>query len=331
MKRFLPLALLFLLCCCKALVSPLPSLGGAGLSGLYAADCGGTLVVAGGCNFPDVPAAEGGKKVFYDEIMALGADGWSVIGHLPEASAYGAYAAVDGGLLLAGGANASGTLSEVWMVRPDSVEVLPALPKPIEQAAWCAEGGHLWLAGGLSDGEPSLDVYEFDGSSWVEIAKLPSPIVQGVATSGTAETGSIVPTLCVWGGYDPVEKSALTGGYSLDLGTGEWTPLEADVTFVGSACLDGIAVGGCDAGVFTSALRLPADKVREYQSQPVEYYRFRGEALHLDGKLWKRAAASEHLARAGAAVARYDGGLVLIGGELKPGIRTPEVWSLTIE
>ena len=53
---------------------------------------GGTLedavVVAGGCNFPDLPAADGGKKVYYDQIYVLRNPerkkvSWEIAGRLP--------------------------------------------------------------------------------------------------------------------------------------------------------------------------------------------------------------------------------------------------------
>ena len=43
---------------------PLPK----GVSAPFAGFIGDWLVVAGGCNFPDIPASEGGKKVYYPGI-----------------------------------------------------------------------------------------------------------------------------------------------------------------------------------------------------------------------------------------------------------------------
>lgn len=39
-----------------------------GVSALYAGVIDGNLLIAGGCNFPDTPAADGGKKVFYPDV-----------------------------------------------------------------------------------------------------------------------------------------------------------------------------------------------------------------------------------------------------------------------
>ena len=46
---------------------PLPK----GVSAPFAGFIGDWLVVAGGCNFPDIPALEGGKKVYYSQGYAL--------------------------------------------------------------------------------------------------------------------------------------------------------------------------------------------------------------------------------------------------------------------
>ena len=42
-----------------------------GVSAPFAGFAGSTLIVAGGCNFPDKPAAEGGKKVYYAQVYSL--------------------------------------------------------------------------------------------------------------------------------------------------------------------------------------------------------------------------------------------------------------------
>ena len=39
-----------------------------GVSALYAGVIDGNLLIAGGCNFPDTPAADDGKKVFYPDV-----------------------------------------------------------------------------------------------------------------------------------------------------------------------------------------------------------------------------------------------------------------------
>ena len=327
MFRFIrPIIVLFMITACNGRedVSQLPSLDGKGLSGLYAAQIGEKLYVAGGCNFPDAPLIEGGKKKFYDDILMLDGERWVTVGHLPAPSAYAAYLATNGGMLIMGGANASGSMDCVWFFDGATVTERPSLPKPLEQAAWCKSDGKIYLAGGLSDGEPSRDVLVCGNDGWKTVAVLPAPVVQGIAV---VEDGHLL----VWGGFDPSTNEALKGGFSLNLTTGEWSALAADVTFAGSAPLGYYAAGGCDAEILTAALHLPKEKIREYQSRPIDYYRFRGELRKYECGCWRVVAKSEHLARAGAALAEYQGDIVSIGGELKPGVRSPEVWRVKVK
>ena len=321
-KTILALSALLLLACGRSTeVVQLPSLPGIGLSGLYAGEIDEALYVAGGCNFPDKPVTEGGQKVFYSTIWKLSGKEWVKAGKLPEPCAYGAYVATDEGLMILGGANSEGTLDTAWLLTAKGVSELPALPKPLEQAAWCSYDGAIYLAGGMSCGTPSPEVFRFADGAWSVAGMLPRPLVQGIAC---ADEGR----LNVFGGFDPVAKEAVKGGYSLLLADGSMSELSADVTFVGSASLDDLACGGCDAEVFTHALNLPPEDVRDYQMQPVEYYRFRGQLLEYTLSGWTLVAEHPALARAGAALAEYRGGLVSVGGELKPGIRTPEVWMI---
>lgn len=53
------------------MLSPLSVSGGRGLSGHFAGVVDGKIIVAGGCNFPNVPAAEGGEKVFTTTFISL--------------------------------------------------------------------------------------------------------------------------------------------------------------------------------------------------------------------------------------------------------------------
>lgn len=317
------LALLLLCCGCREGVSQLPSLPGIGLSGMYAGQIGEKLFVAGGCNFPYRPLTEGGSKKFYADILALGDEGWEVVGELPEPSAYGAFLQTDDGVLILGGANESGSLDKIWLLSTEGMEELPPLPKALEQAAWCSTGEVIYLAGGLSNGVPSREVFSFAEGEWSIIGTLPRPIVQGVAVMSGED-------LCVWGGFDPDAGEAITGGFRRDASDGTWSALSADMTFVGSAPLGSFAAGGCDAEVFTRALGLSGDELLEYRLQDEGYYRFRGELLSFNpgSCSWERVMASPHLARAGAALATLDGRLVSIGGETKPGIRSTEVWMI---
>lgn len=309
---------------------------GLGVSAPYAGVAEGALLVAGGANFPDVPAADGGRKGFYEGIYLLRDGAWRRAGSLPRAAAYGATCAVEGALYCVGGSGPEGAFADVWRLvrRGDSVAVreAPALPRPVEQAAGAAIGRRIYLAGGLAAGLPSSALWVLDTSEaapqWREAAPLPEALVQPVmAASGGC--------LYLWGGFDPATGEVSGRGYRYDPAADRWSAAAGHPTggtFTGACAAtlaDGrIAVaGGVDRTLFAEALRLPPERMRDYLSQPAEAYRFQRTPCLFDPSSgrWSLLAESPHAARAGAALVVADGGLCLVGGELKPGIRTPDV------
>ena len=90
-----------------------------GVSASYAALIDDNLLVAGGCNFPDKLGFEGGKKVFYDEILHFNKtqNQWQTIGKLPEAAAYGVSVAIPDGYLWIGGQTATNSLANCYKVQ----------------------------------------------------------------------------------------------------------------------------------------------------------------------------------------------------------------------
>ena len=92
-----------------------------GVSALYAGITEDRLIMAGGCNFPDIPVADGGKKVFYNEVYAtpLSSDTafrWKQVGFLPVASAYGVTISTQKGLICVGGTTVDGSISDVFLL-----------------------------------------------------------------------------------------------------------------------------------------------------------------------------------------------------------------------
>lgn len=317
-----------------------------GVSALCAGEVSGVLIAAGGANFAGTPAAEGGAKCFYDGIWMLrglkeGKPAWREAGRLPEPMAYGMAWQLPGELVIAGGANASGPLRRVLSLRPRGGKVvvrqLPDLPFAVEQGAAASDGGVLYLAGGLADGKPSCEVLACDVRSgervWRRLPPLPEPFVQPVAFASAGR-------LYVWGGFDPVGRRVADYGYCCDPATGRWEriaglPDGGTMTGAAGAVLaDGrlLVAGGVDRGVFSGALALDPARQRAYLSQPPAAYRFRSALWLFDpvSATWSKAGVSGRAARAGAALAAVGGDAVMLGGETRPGIRTPQVWRIDL-
>ena len=194
----------------------------------------GLLVMAGGCNFPDRPAREGGAKRYYSEIYTadyLGAFnlaceakaseldmGWKLVGHLPHPTAYAAFQLYDDQLIVAGGQSAAGDLSDAYIIQlSDSLDVeitpLPSLPEPRSGMASALIKNVLYLIGGHVNGKLSNTVLSLDLSSpqkeWREETPYPhSPFLKLVATTNLGEysTPSYVPCLVVMGSFTGVDE-----------------------------------------------------------------------------------------------------------------------------
>lgn len=325
-----------------------------GVSACFAGVIGDEVIMAGGCNFPD----DSGVKRYYDGIYAAPWHSdtlrWRRIGTLPEPTAYGATVALGDRLLLIGGNNSGHSMRSVTVVRLDAqgqavLSSLPALPATVDNGAAAYAKGKLFVFGGNQDGKASKELWSFNiqqpKAQWTR-RKAPAgqPRVQPVVVAQGAR-------LFVWGGYhaDGVRSRVATDGWTYDLSRNRWTSLAAPTDGAGnSLTLSGasgcaapghlvVCLGGVNKDIFADAIsgryRL-VDKA-DYLKQPVAWYRFNQVPLVFDARTccWLATPSPDaRLARAGAQlVACGDGQLLYIGGELKPGVRTPQVLRIELQ
>ena len=298
-----------------------------GVSACYAAQIGNDLVVAGGANFANVPAAEGGAKCFYKGIYGARCKGdtleWISLGTMPEPSAYGVSLPNADSLMVVGGCNASGPTNRCFSIHVAYYMAIirdnPPLPVALDNAAGCCYDHHAYVVGGNADGVPSAKVYarflKDHFTPWAEIAEMPQARVQPVCAALDGK-------LYVWGGFTPANDSCQavvhTSGLVLDLATGEWSEVPApkvgdsEITLSGGsmAALNEytlIAFGGVNRDIFADAISGTYSLVEKdkYLLQPADWYRFNQHLLIFDSTTmqWTDLGAYSHLARAGAAVA----------------------------
>lgn len=345
-----------------------------GVSASYAGVADTLVWWAGGCNFPGVPAAEGGPKVYYDVVLVSSRSGcgqeWRQVGRLPSPAAYGASVVLPDGLLCLGGQSAAGPLCAVFRLRLDRsgkgllCDTLPSLPVPMDNLCAARVGSRVYVAGGNQSGRPSTAVYSLSldcpSAGWRTEPPMPgNPRTQAVAV-GLRRGGEWC--LFVFGGF-----AAAAGGHSATLSTSSlcyvpserrWHTVAAPAGTsglplslgggAGYAVNDTVALclGGVDKDVFLAALRreeAAARAAREgdtaavarykaaayrYMTQPPAAYRLNAFVLAYDAAAdrWRIVAHAPQAARAGAAVAGQGRTFLWLNGELKPGVRTPEVW-----
>ena len=271
---------------------------GQGVSAPFAANVGDGkkggdwyVLVAGGCNFPDQPAAEGGKKVFYDDIFILDrlpADGtpqWHRLGRLPGGpTAYGVGVAVPQGVVCVGGTDGERSRAEAWLLsvsrggspsHPWQLQTrpLPPLPLPLDNMAGAYGGGYVYIAGGQSHGLPSQAAFRLrwpDGQAWERLPDLPGPFrLQPVAA---VQDNGRETAFYLLGGYAPPLDGrpgmAHSSGYAYHPLLRQWKPLatihpqDSDgreaalvgAVAVGSGCHHIVCMGGVDKHIFEQAI-----------------------------------------------------------------------------
>ncbi len=131
-----------------------------GFAGAYVAMANDYLFVMGGANFPDGRAPwEGGKKVWTNKIFVLKEkDGkWVEGGSLPGRMGYGAVASYKDYLYVAGGSNEGGHLASTYKLvyHADDLlaERLPDLPHPIANCSSVQIANYWYILGGIEKPE----------------------------------------------------------------------------------------------------------------------------------------------------------------------------------
>ncbi len=308
-----------------------------GFASPFVGTSGDVLLVGGGANFPERQLWEGGKKIWHDTVYALGPEDrhWREVGHFPSPRAYGLSIPVKGGIICAGGSNAEGHLQDAFHLRlvEDRLEMtdLPNLPNPVAMGASALVGSTVYLAGGLEspDSTEALSTFyaldaEDPEAGWKPLPSWPGPgRSQAVAASDGRyfylfSGGSFVPKS---GGG--AEMKLLSDAYRYAPDTG-WekladlphpalaaaSPAPTEASFI-------FLIGGVDG---TQAARPP----QEFVQAPQHII-----AYSVLENRWIKAGDAP-VGRVCVSTAWWKGAWVLPSGERSAGVRSPEVWRLSI-
>lgn len=321
-----------------------------GVSAPFAGHTPQGLLVAGGCNFPDVPAAEGGKKVFYDKVYRLSlnaqlpeASAWDTLPSLPDSLAYGAMATTAQGLVCVGGRTPRGMSCATFLINAHGlVDRLPPLPVKMAEGCAVALGDDVYVCGGEQDGG-QCGLYRLRtnaSTGWERLKDYPgTPRLQPVlATDGRA--------LYLMGGFyfnKDKQRCILPEDilvYHPD--TDKWRrqgrlPKRPDCRRRGLVGATAVSVGetiyvagGVNPDLFGQAVEghAPADYLR----QDPQWYGFNDGlwTFHTATGRWQTVLTDDRLARAGGVVTTDGHRLYMICGETKPGIRSPQITAIDI-
>jgi N-acetylneuraminic acid mutarotase len=306
-----------------------------GVAGAFAGTHNGVLLFAGGANFPDKMPWDGGKKTFHDEIYVLETPNgtWKQVGKLPRPLAYGLGVSTKDGLLCIGGCDANKHYAECFLLSYKDGKLstdtnIPPLPHACAYACGAAVGEFVYLAGGQikpdsRDTSTKLWRLHFPSKNpeWEEFERIPG---RGRILATAAVN---VDAILVFGGVDydldennqPI-RTYLKDSYAYDPASG-WTKLK-DLPTPLAACPSpaphtpaGIWLLGGDDG---SQLDTPPAQHKGFPTTSWTYNPGTGE--------WAKGPAIK-AARVTTPLVEWNKLLVIPSGEVKPGVRSPEVWA----
>ena len=248
--------------------------------------------------------------------------------------------------------------------------LLPNLPEPMDNLSATYAEGKIYVAGGNNNGAAChsflmLDLSHLD-KGWESLPDFPGAArVQPVLAAQQSADGI---RIYLAGGFQPGDKTTApeipTSLLSYNPSTRSWMAESTLPSFDDGALrtlTGGCAVawkenkllfmGGVNYDCFLAAIDRPRQierakakrdqamlkrlegEAKDYMHHPIEWYRFNTTLLCYDtfNKSWTPLGEHEPLARAGAGAVMSHNQLIIVNGELKPGIRTPIVNRLTIE
>lgn len=308
-----------------------------GVAGPFVGVHNDALIVAGGANFPKPYWGE--EKVWHDDVWVLERSGkWTKGDSLPRPLGYGASVSLPQGVLCIGGNDAERTYSDVFLLKWDpsgnSVEreSLPSLPTTIAYTAATSIGSKVYVLGGtetneLSSALSNLWILDMDSlaDGWQEGPDLPGP-ARGFHLIA-AQNNGYEERIFLFSGRRETENGNiefLKDAYSYSPATGLWSRLtDAPVCMMaGEAIPVGenhvFAIGGADGSLFYSADDLKDDHPGFPQ---------RAWAYNAITDTWQDGGSipQNHVT---TQVAKWGDTYILASGEIRPRVRTPQIWEI---
>ena len=373
MNRALSLFLTGLLCLCKVApgASPLawekwPAIPDEhGFAGPFAGVSSGTLVVAGGANFPNSYPWEGGSKVWHDRIFLLpeGSKEWTVSSlKLPRALAYGVSVSLpdqNNSIVMLGGSDGQNKpVADVTILTLKRVDndlkvklwELPSLPVALAESSGLVVNNKIYLFSGRSTDGTVRKAFRLDfGSQTLKWEELPWP--EGARGRMHSVAGTHDGKIFLFGGRDYQSDSELEHPedrleaekidflrdcYKFDPNTGKWVRI-ADLPQGSSASPYRAIPSGSSHLLMLGGVTAPYVEEQlkarpEINGQGHEHPGFPRTVLayHIITDIWVEAGAlppEMDVPVTVPVVFTPNGEYVIPSGEKQPGIRTTQVFA----
>jgi len=350
-------------------IAKLPPSGGMkvqpGLAGAFAGIVNDKLIFAGGSNFPVAPPWEAGQKVWYDEIYVLGktASGYNWIDagtatlHKPLSN--GVSVSTESGLLCIGGENKNGPSPDIfilsWNGNKITQSIVGQLPPDFAASGAFNVAGQLYVTGTAITENKLIRISLkdlLDGSStpeWTFLEGSPGPprLLPAYATQSDGQD----PCLYLFGGRHVSNEGAeiLSDGYYYNIRQGIWKRIAECPPVMAAAALpygpSNILIFGGDDGQRllerdslqrlinqSSDPDIVAAAEQQLKDSFINHPGFRQEILSFNTitGTFQCAGIMPPTPPVVTPAFLWDGRVVIPSGEIKPGVRTAEVFASAI-
>lgn len=300
-----------------------------GFAAPFAGVSHGALIVAGGANFPAKPPWEGGVKVWHDSVFVLEqrTGAWKSVTRLPRPLAYGLSITHGNQIICIGGSDSKRHYSEVFAMtwKNGEIETIerPGLPRPLANFSGALLNNTIYCAGGTETPDAT-------NASKFFIALSPQPRFleswpgreRILAIAGTFE-GSFY----LFGGAalktgpdgKPV-REWLRDCHRFTPGKG-WQRIADLPSPVVAAPSPALVSNG-------KLLILGGDDGSQLKMAPDEHRGFSRTILAYDpaSNTWSKVGETP-FAFVTTTCVHWDNRFVIPGGEIRPGVRSAEVWA----
>lgn len=322
-----------------------------GTAGVLSGKAGDYIIVGGGANFPDKPAAVGGTKKYYSDVYVLKETDGSLklVEHtnLDHEIGYGSSITTDDGIYYVGGSSDQEMADDIYLFTTNKsgnldTKKIGELPFTLSDGIAVEKDKKIYVGLGKQDGKASNKFYEFDIATGKtkELASVP-----GADTRTQSVAQVLNGKLYVFSGGDAV---AYTDGYSYDFKSDEWTKA-ADVaignekiSLLGANSVklnenEMMVIGGFNKQVYDNAVKnlnsLKDEQLAEFKASyfgaDPDEFQWNKKVLIYNAKNdnWKSIGEIPFQAPCGEGLILSKNRVYSINGEIKPGIRTNRMYS----
>jgi cyclically-permuted mutarotase family protein len=282
---------------------------------------------------------------------------------LPLGAAYGKSFTTEQGILLFGGEikQLDGSVkksADIGLISYQesklSYKKIGDMPVTFAKGGAVSYQGKIYIVGGIQNGKSTNNVYSYDikAARWAK--ELPFPGLSRIAPIVTVheDKDKHTATLYVLSGFstDNKQNIALDDGVTLSLSAkvAQWQKIpsikalkDKQMSLIGAAAIkvdaqQTLFLGGYNKKTWDNWLKTyqsvqgsdqdKAAKIEFFSQQPLNF-NWNKEALLFDSSAhtWTSLGETPFLPNCGAAIAYWQDSIVLINGEIMPGVRTAEV------